>query len=193
MSTPDYLVSTHDLTDAELESSYEPIGRFITAHTQLDLLVGRMLAAFVGLDDHLFADHLIHSVESGRKKQMLDAIATIFKADPLGIIEGYVPNPDLHGRIKSFALRYEDATKRRNVLCHGTFGRNQNRVLVGSVSAERLFRNDGARSSWVFIDELPRLTNDLMATLSDGKSLQGDFARAHVKLGYASKPHADHP
>ncbi len=175
------------MTDADLDASFAPIGSFITAHTQLDLLVGRMLAAFVGLGDHLFADHLIHSVESGRKKQMLDAIATIFKADPLGIIEGYRPNPDPNGRIRSFALRYEEATKRRNVLCHGTFGRFRGRVLVGSVSAERLFRNDGARGSWVFIDELPSLMDGLAKTLSDGKSLQEDFARAHVDVQSASK------
>lgn len=147
-----------------------------------------MLAAFVGLGDHLFADHLIHSVESGRKKQMLDAIATIFKADPLGIIDGYEPNPALHRRIKSFALRYEDATKRRNVLCHGTFGKFRDRVLVGSVSAERLFRNDGARDSWVFIEDLPGLIDGLGQILADGKSLQEDFARAHAKIGLASKP-----
>lgn len=176
-------VTTHDFTDDELNASFGPIGQFVTAHTQLDILVGKVIASFIGLGGHRFADHLLHSVESGRKKMMLDSIATIFKSDPLGIIGGYQPNPHLHGRIKSLALQFETLTKQRNILCHGTYGKLSGRLLLGSVAAERLFRNDGSRDSFVYVDEIPEHFRTLMQALKAAEALRQDFAEAHHRTG----------
>lgn len=169
---------TFDLTDAEIEAACLGIGRIAVAHTLLDIQVGKLLTVVAGGEPSKFAEHLVHSVEAGRKKQMLDALSTVFQADPFGLQPDYQPHPELRGRIKAVSSRYEDTTRRRNTACHGTLGKYKGRVIVASVAAERLFKNDASMASWVYIDDVQQIVDIAYAAAGDAKQLRLDYLAA---------------
>lgn len=173
-------VST-SLTVEQLESAYEPVGRFILIHTQFDLVLGRLVAAFSGLGGNQVVEHLLAALDAVNKKRIVESVASIFGDDPNNLVPDYRPLPELKKRMKKVALAFETASKVRNVLAHGTLGRLEERVFIGSMSAASFFKNTGGAESWVFIDEIDRHVAGMLVGMDDARKLQEEALRAHVR------------
>jgi len=172
-------VST-ELSGAQVESAYSPVGRFVLIHTQFDLLIGRLVTAFSGLGDNQVAQHLIHALDAGTKKKIVESVASIYGSDPNGLVPDYKPMPELRARLKKVAQAFNDASKIRNVLAHGTLGRLDERVFIGSMSAASFFKNTGGAESWVFIDTIDDHVLKMLSAMDEGSDMQRDFKRAHA-------------
>lgn len=170
---------TTDLTQDEINSWYEAVGAIVITHTQMDLQIARLVGSFCGLHQSLAARHLIYTIGAVDKARTLHAIASTFKSDPHNQVENYEPIPELYGDLKRIAQDFDEHSKVRNVVCHGTLGKINNRLFIGSASAPQFFRNDGGAGAWVYLDEAADHVARMYSTLRKSTELQKRLAGIH--------------
>lgn len=178
----DWNIVSSDLTADQVASANEPVGKFILIHTQFELLLGRIIAAGAGLADNQTAVHLVQALDAVSKKRIIDSISTIYASDPNGVVADFRPMPELRRRLKSITFAFEAFSKIRNTLAHGTIGRINDRVFIGSIAATSFFKNTAGAENWVFVDTIESSAVDMLNSMDDGVKLSEEFAEIHRNM-----------
>lgn len=175
----DFRAVTTDLSVEEIAGCYPWMGKIVLTHTQLDLQVARLVSTFANLHGSIVAKHLIYTIDAVSKNKILNAISSVFRSDPHGLVDGYEANPRLAKLFKELGEGFAEHSKIRNVVCHGTLGKVDGRLFMASAAAPQFFRNDGGVGGWVFFDKMTAYLDAMAVTLIAARDLELELRSAH--------------
>ena len=139
------------LSDADVTSACEAIGRFTVTVSYLDIEISKLMASMFELHRSPFADNLIHSIDLGRKREIINAFAKPLKTSQLAV------------DLAKLASDVGDTVSDRNVVAHGALRLIDDQICIASFGAQSEFRMAAAfaidgRPSVLRVADLPAKT-----------------------------------
>ena len=121
------------------------MGPAILAFSVLEIHVAQTLSAALGISHVDWSDALAANISAVDKGKLLSGAAGLFK------VGGAMDEAD---RIKRLCTLFGELGEERNVIAHGTLGKCDGRVLIGSIQLTARLKVSGGTEKWIFFDEL---------------------------------------
>lgn len=165
-----------------LPEVYYAIGSVVFAHSLLDIEMAKVVASITGIGDRLASHHLTANIDAVTKTKIVRGISSTFKSNPHGVIEDFVPRPELAARMDRLCALFETVTATRNTLAHGAVAYHGEKLVVGSIQASSMMKASGSTDKWVYLDTVDQVHANIREALDLAKAIRVDFDEAYAAV-----------
>lgn len=158
-----------EISEKELEEASTAVGFLMISFSLLEIHFAKTLSAALGVSRVIIGDALAANVDATHKERLLRGVSGIFKN------AGAVDQAAMTRRLCTLFL---ELLEERNVVAHGTLGKCEGRMLIGSVQASARLRPSGGTEKWVYFDEIPHWHKRCREALNLTRDLQPIFKTA---------------
>ena len=165
---------SQDAAPQELDNFFRDIGALIVATSQLDVQISKLISAMAEMGENPAAHFLIHAVDLGRKREIIESYCSMFEGAGLSAISDL---RRLNGIVK-------DVAADRNTVAHGVLRKVSGHLAIESFAATRQFRNTakelrGQRPAAILANELAAKTKKCFRATELADRLTVTFRALH--------------
>lgn len=160
------------LTEDEVNACAAQIGPAILAFSVLEIHVAQTLSAALGISHVDWSDALAANISAVDKGRLISGAAGLFASG------GAKAEAD---RMKRLSALFGELGEERNVIAHGTLGKCDGRLLIGSIQLSARLKLSGGTEKWIFFDELDGWHTRCREALDLTRTLKPKMAEAWAR------------